>query len=182
MREYPVTVRRKPPSAIRQAMAELHQQNSQGEETPGSPSVSSSSDVVSTSREGGETLSDPADDTGATAVRGLVATPEAAAIGPWLNEDGPGQTASMAELWPRICAEVAAADEFVLYVELEDLPLKGAFIEAGVALAHGKKIRIVCPRIDGARAKLLGSWVSHPNVTFHTSLYEVFALFRRVTS
>lgn len=89
----------------------------------------------------------------------------------WIDEDGPGQTVSMAVLWERISTEVATSTGYVLYVERSDLPLKGAFVEAGLALAHGLPIGIVCPDIRGEdRARLLGSWVQHPTVQFYDSI------------
>lgn len=74
-------------TAAAEELPELPAEETSGN-LPRSPSVSSSSDVVSTSREGVEPLPAPADDTGATAVRGPVATHGESEIGPWLNEDG----------------------------------------------------------------------------------------------
>jgi hypothetical protein len=86
-----------------------------------------------------------------------------AIISTWIDEDGPGQTASMAELWPRIVKEIQHSSGLVLYIEPGDLPLKGAFIEAGIALAFDKEIRIVAPNIP---SKDIGSWLNHPRVRF----------------
>lgn len=96
----------------------------------------------------------------------------------WIDEDGPGQTPSMSDLWGRILDEVRSAVCVVLYVERGDLPLKGAYVECGMALALGKRVRIVAPDIvDGANGPrdLLGSWIHHPLVTFHDSVEEALA-------
>lgn len=87
-------------------------------------------------------------------------------VSSWIDEDGPGQTPDMSVLWQRIAAEVASATDLVLYVERSDFPLKGAFVEVGMALALGKTVTIVCPDLDfGEKLKLVGSWILHPNVT-----------------
>lgn len=86
----------------------------------------------------------------------------------WIDEDGPGQTVSMSELWERIAEEVRSSSHLVLYVERSDLPLKGALIEVGMALAAGLEVRIVERGFRGMDEpkKLLGSWIEHPMVSF----------------
>lgn len=86
----------------------------------------------------------------------------------WIDEDGPGQTTSMAELWGRIAEEICSSSHLVLYVERSDLPLKGALVEVGMALAVGLEVRIVTRgfSVTDNVGKLLGSWVDHPNVVF----------------
>jgi hypothetical protein len=86
-------------------------------------------------------------------------------VSSWVDEDGPGQTASMAELWSRIVREIRGAKALALYAEPSDLPLKGAYVEAGIALAFGKPITVTMPGSTfEERRKLLGSWVEHPSV------------------
>lgn len=83
----------------------------------------------------------------------------------WIDESGPGQTASMAKLWVRIADEIRRSVGVVLYVERADLPLKGALIECGIALGDGRSVAVVTPDLTrDERAKLLGSWVEHPLV------------------
>ncbi len=84
----------------------------------------------------------------------------------WIDESGPGQTDSMRELWGRIEAEIDLCDRLVLYVEMSDQPLKGAFVEVGMALAMGKPVWII-PKdfIIGPNSPSLGSWVNHPSVS-----------------
>ena len=89
----------------------------------------------------------------------------------WIDEDGPGQTPSMGDLWMRIGEEIRAATALVLYAEHEDLPLKGAFIEAGMALSQGKPVFVVLPNISNPLMDV-GSWLSHPQVTVVTNLGE----------
>jgi hypothetical protein len=89
----------------------------------------------------------------------------------WIDEDGAGQSL-MTELWPRILNEVANCTALVLYVVRSDLPLKGAFVEVGAALALGKRVYLVTPDINKQvdRIALLGSWVEHPNVYLEDSI------------
>lgn len=86
-------------------------------------------------------------------------------ISTWIDEAGPGETASMSDLWERIDREVASCDVLVLYAEPSDLPLKGAFVEVGMALAYGKPVIVV-----GAD---LGSWTHHPMVMRVPEIHDV---------
>jgi len=81
------------------------------------------------------------------------------------------------ELWPRICEEVSRCDCLVLYVQPEDFPLRGAFVEVGMALAAGKPVRVVAPGVPLAAEdfKPLGSWAKHPLVHIVSSVERAFA-------
>jgi hypothetical protein len=84
---------------------------------------------------------------------------------------GEGETANMSELWARIQREIESCERLVLYAEPEDLPLKGALIEAGIALALGKPVFVVfgnSPKESDYKA--LGSWTNHPLVSFANSV------------
>lgn len=85
----------------------------------------------------------------------------------WIDEAGEGQTEDLSELWERIVFEVAAADRLVLYAEAEDFPLKGAFIEVGIALGLQKPITVCLPNVElqPRSFRPIGSWVNHPKVT-----------------
>lgn len=82
----------------------------------------------------------------------------------WIDEDGDGQTADFSELWERIAQEIADADRLVLYAETEDFPLKGALIEAGIALGMGKPVTVCLPNVEleGRTFRPIGSWIAHP--------------------
>lgn len=90
----------------------------------------------------------------------------------WIDEAAPGQTKSMSELWQRIQEEIRQSTHLVLYVERADLPLKGALIEAGMALAMGLEVRIVERDFSGSDdlRRLLGSWIKHPLVVFFSDV------------
>jgi hypothetical protein len=89
-------------------------------------------------------------------------------ISTWIDEDGEGQSQDLGDLWDRICREVTGAARLILYVEPGDFPLKGAFIEVGMALAAGVPVFVVAPGVDLEPRSLrpLGSWAKHPLVTF----------------
>ena len=80
-------------------------------------------------------------------------------ISTWIDEAGPGETKSFSELWARITSEIARSDGLLLYLEPDDLPLKGTYVEAGMALAMCKPVAIVRPK-----GGYIGSWVEHPSV------------------
>lgn len=81
-------------------------------------------------------------------------------ISTWIDEDGVGQTPSMGDLWRRIVDDETTCAALVLYVGQGDLPLKGALVEVGCALARGIRVYVVSPPGED-----VGSWVRHPNVT-----------------
>lgn len=97
-------------------------------------------------------------------------------ISTWIDEDGPNDTADLDELWVRIRREVVFAERLVLYVEPDDFPLKGAFVEIGMALAANVPITIVAPgvEINGRNCRPFGSWVRHPLVSFAPTVDEAF--------
>lgn len=83
----------------------------------------------------------------------------------WIDQDGEGDS-NYGTLWPTIIEEIRACTALILYVELGDLPLKGAFVEVGAALALGKRVYCVAPgvRIEWRTCRPIGSWMHHPNV------------------
>ncbi len=86
-------------------------------------------------------------------------------ISTWIDEAEPGETADYGDLWTRIEAEIRASLGVVLYATDTDFPLKGAFVEAGMALAMGKRVMVVLDHIELDRfMRPIGSWISHPLV------------------
>lgn len=91
----------------------------------------------------------------------------------WIDEDGPGETPCMGALWERIEDEVNESTGLVLYLERSDLPLKGALVEVGMAIAGRIPIAVVAPDIDpNDRRSLIGSWSEHPRVGFYMSVAD----------
>lgn len=88
-------------------------------------------------------------------------------ISSWIDEAGEGQTDDLEELWQRISTEVAGCCGLVFYAETDDLPLKGALIEVGMAIALGKKVYTAMPGVDLEFRSMrpVGSWLHHPLVT-----------------
>lgn len=85
----------------------------------------------------------------------------------WIDEDGEGDTASFVDLWDRIHKEIAAAAALVLYAERDDFPLKGALIEAGIALGMGKPVIVCLPDLGELprNYRPVGSWIAHPLIS-----------------
>lgn len=89
-------------------------------------------------------------------------------VSTWIDESGPSQTACKRAFWHRLVEEVACADALLLYLAVGDLPLKGAYVEVGAALAHGRPVGVVLDPLDVNLEAALGSWVHHPDVVrFH---------------
>lgn len=83
----------------------------------------------------------------------------------WIDEAGEGETGDMGELWERIEREVAMSERLILYVDSGDLPLKGAFVEVGMALASDIPVFVVAPHMSTNHLrKGIGSWLNHPRV------------------
>jgi hypothetical protein len=95
----------------------------------------------------------------------------------WIDEAGPGETPDLGSLWVRIESEIARSERLILYVEAGDLPLKGALIEVGMAIAHGIPVRVVAPGVvlDPTSLRPLGAWVRHPLVAFCDTMDEALA-------
>ncbi|MBU9200054.1 hypothetical protein KTD31_01380 [Burkholderia multivorans] len=88
-------------------------------------------------------------------------------ISSWIDEAGEGETDNFSELWVRIENEIRSAERLILYAEPDDFPLKGAYIEVGMALAFGVKVFVVAPgvTIEPRSRRPVGSWMDHPLVT-----------------
>lgn len=91
-------------------------------------------------------------------------------ISSWIDEAGPGQTDDMSELWYRIGREIAQSKALVLYVGLDDLPIRGALVEVGMAIANDIPIHVACEYVMESSGRPLGSWVSHPLVKLHSNV------------
>lgn len=97
-------------------------------------------------------------------------------VSSWIDEDGPGQTDDLGELWSRIASEVTGASGLVLYAEPDDFPLKGALVEVGMALAAGVPVVVVAPsvEIEPRSCRPIGSWMRHPLVRLAGSAVDAF--------
>lgn len=98
-------------------------------------------------------------------------------ISTWIDEAGEGESHDLGDLWDRILREVTSAERLVLYAEAEDFPLKGAYVEVGMALAAGVPVFVVTPGValDARSLRPLGSWAKHPLVTFCGEVEEALA-------
>jgi hypothetical protein len=84
----------------------------------------------------------------------------------WIDEDGQNQTDDFGELWERITNEIKSSNAVVLYAEDDDFPLKGAFIEAGIALGLGVPVVVCLPNVTLTQSfRPIGSWIAHPLVS-----------------
>lgn len=90
----------------------------------------------------------------------------------WIDEAGEGETADFADLWLRIENEIRGSDGLLLFAERNDFPLKGAFIEVGMALGMRKPVAVCLsgpPFLEPRSYRPVGSWLMHPRVQlFHT--------------
>jgi hypothetical protein len=99
-------------------------------------------------------------------------------VSSWIDEAGEGETDDLCELWTRIDAEIRACAGLILYAEPGDFPLKGALVEAGIALGMGKPVAVVLsdPSVLHPRSfRPLGSWAKHPRCRLCSSLDDARA-------
>lgn len=85
----------------------------------------------------------------------------------WIDEAGEGQTVSYPELAVRCLQEIDAADFVLLYCEPGE-HLKGALVEAGMALAIGRPVKCV-----GQCESLSRVFREHPLWSEHASVDAV---------
>lgn len=84
-------------------------------------------------------------------------------ISTWHNPENL-QPGDLSNLWVNIEREVSRCSDLILYVEPNDLPLKGAYVEVGIALAMRKRVFVIYTGPSTLIRQHLGSWVFHPNV------------------
>ena len=94
-------------------------------------------------------------------------------ISTWIDESGAGETSDFADLWLRCVHEASHCDALILYREPDEI-LKGAWVEAGAALACGIPVFSV-----GCEAF---SFVNHPGVSTHSSIYAAISAIRAALS
>jgi hypothetical protein len=84
----------------------------------------------------------------------------------WIDEAGTGESQDLSDLGSRCIKEAAEADVLILYGEPGE-KLKGALIEMGAALAHGRTVFVV-----GNNENFTGALFEHPLVQVCGSVYE----------
>lgn len=87
----------------------------------------------------------------------------------WIDEAGPGETASMEFLWVGCIAQASLADWLIAFHAPGD-EWKGAFVEIGAALAHSVPVLLV--------GNPPGSWVEHPYVVRKDSIADAIRWIR----
>lgn len=98
-------------------------------------------------------------------------------ISTWIDEVEEAATADLGELWARIHREVVSAERFVLYATAACFPLKGALVEAGMAIAAGVPVFVVLAPdvvLEQPSWRPLGSWARHPSVRILPTLVDAF--------
>ena len=83
----------------------------------------------------------------------------------WIDECEAGATDDWSNLWTRCVDEAASAEALIFYAPVEDAPWKGALVEVGAALSHGRPVFVV-----GDPDACSFSFVNHPRVTVCATL------------
>lgn len=100
----------------------------------------------------------------------------------WIDSANEGQSpenTDFAQLWgERIPDEVQNSRVLLLYATPECMPLKGAFIETGIAMGCRLPMVVCLPgmELEGETFRPIGSWIRHPLVRLVPDLEEAKAL------
>lgn len=99
-------------------------------------------------------------------------------VSSWIDVKEELTTDFFSGLWTEIEKEINLCDILVLYVDKEDFPLKGAFVEVGMAIALGKPVFVILENIElnPINFNPLGSWATHPLVKFINHLDDIMFL------
>lgn len=105
-------------------------------------------------------------------------------ISSWIDADLDGRTMDYSALWQRITDEVRCATAFVFYAEPGDFPMKGAFVEVGIAIGIGIPVIAVLPgvKLESRTLRPVGSWVSLPSVRRIDNIEAAFDEIRTMES
>lgn len=90
----------------------------------------------------------------------------------WIDEAMKPTEPDMGELWVRIVREIQSSKCLLVYVRNLDLPVRGVYVEAGIALAYGLPVFVATNgfKIEPKTYRPLGSWLAHPNVHLYRDL------------
>lgn len=92
-------------------------------------------------------------------------------ISTWIDEAGPGETKDLSELWERIESEVSRSTYLVAFGDTGYGPLKGTYIEIGIALRSG--IPVYASNFETS------SWQRHPLVTMFNTVDDAMRELKR---
>lgn len=90
----------------------------------------------------------------------------------WIDEAGPGESASLSDLWTRCITEASTARILIIYREPDDV-LKGAWVEMGAALSFGVPVYAV-----GIREFTIAN---HPGVTHFLTMRDALTAAKEST-
>lgn len=60
----------------------------------------------------------------------------------WIDDETSDTLEDAAGFWEKVIHEIRASARLVLYIEPDDLPLRGAFVEVGIALGNDIPVTI----------------------------------------
>jgi hypothetical protein len=102
-------------------------------------------------------------------------------VASWIDRADPGVIDDFTELWSTIHEEIKKSNGLILYAKPEDFPLKGAYIEVGIALGLNKGVAVVLPdvKLEERSMRPVGSWLAHPGVEQFPTVHEAYKAFNR---
>lgn len=98
----------------------------------------------------------------------------------WIDDELSQDLENPGAFWEKVTVEIKASSRLILYIEPDDLPLRGAFVEVGIALGNGIPVTIVAPDValDPKTCRPLGNWIKHPLVSFAATIEEAIEIVR----
>jgi hypothetical protein len=96
-------------------------------------------------------------------------------VSSWIDQTGVGES-DYGKLWSDILEEIRHCKALFFYAVPDDFPLKGAFVEVGMALAFNKRVYCILPGVvlEERTLRPVGSWMNHPNVKRLQSVTEAW--------
>ncbi len=95
----------------------------------------------------------------------------------WIDEPISDHGKDFESLWTQVRSDIYRSSGLILYATSEDFPLKGALVEAGIAVGMKKRVAVV---LEGFEPELpshrpIGSWVNHPLCQMFNNLSDAYA-------
>lgn len=106
------------------------------------------------------------------AIKLILAHPEICFTNRWQYMEGiPDEERYAKSFWQLDHADIVLADCVIVYAKCED-KLRGALVEAGIAIGLGKRVIVIGTHSD------YGTWINHPSVRRVDTIEEAFIIGR----
>jgi hypothetical protein len=98
----------------------------------------------------------------------------------WIDQANEGETEDFSMLWDQIIEDIRSSSALLFYAAHDDFPLKGAFVEVGIAMDWELPIFVVLDNVtpQGRTMRPVGSWVLHRSVQIFQTVDQALEALR----